>query len=1195
MASSSTSLENGRFVPLPRLDYDPCRRTLLYCKTVKPEKAQGTPLDRCHRLIWNGHLDVATLPLHSITPSSLPPLTNECKKTLKERITIPIRVGTSTVKPIDWLSNLLVFLREEPGCTFRDIFVNGSGLPLTRDYWEAYLKLFDNLEPKLHEDFCSILTASNSSCSNIDTVLCVTFSNLHDSEKRKDFETRVMLALQSSLDPHLTTKQIYHQAMACPDPTIKGPTQISDLCTVFTIGKEVTFDLTVWYHWPHLPELYSQQGQFLSLSHLVTNKYLLDHKVKTWPSMHLKLEGVTPSQLLIDRCINIVRFNPASSVGVPRNIGLLKKYFIMKTKGSLGVQKGLLEWTFMIYLQTRDNPKKIASDVQNSYTEHLPQELTTLLVHRMHWMASFHEISDSLKSKKKQAEKDEIKEIDRTLHLLLNAQKELGRNLKFPSQTDQPKFLQMLFTFLKKFPQNFPMLLSVIEFIMVLEYLKNHEKTVTCGLWEGELHLRFCPENSPSYFQRPLKPSQTLEKMLSFLSRKSLAAAEAKEAAKSLLFTLIDYFELEEGFLYHTKSLRILMENGFKDDLLQNIWTIYRDVREPSSPDLHEMDSFSHIILKQNNLSVNSPTIPELIKKENWHALAQKLLKIGRRGVPQEKMSKFGEFVWLLFSKWAKEPSVKDRQRIIRELIPLFIKPLELTGNDERRAVFFDLLRNYFGKTHLLNFLQNHEKNSWNLLSKKDLDELAIEKIKQCYDPSLLIQYDKFSPELVRRHVIESLHAPRLPPQRELSGLIAFLHEQDPERWDAMQHTLARQLTLEHRFKELETNNFAIHFLDLFSNLYAEALSNSDFSTAYLILTQMRIKAGLPFDNEEFMILEKEALARPTSLTFQRTSDLWQRSLGRNETLAEQALTLCLHLITTPLKIDRKVISQFWNFVVEKDKIIRLKSLTEIQWKSLFENMRKSRNHYELLQALTCLFHIKTKLWNADIENNVQEVLKWNLSSGKQKQYSVLKAGSLLYLLFTMSEIDQIDWTRKLDPKNGLTILALKNAVSLMNKHPNNDHQKIAWSVGRIILSRLRYVLLPEKEFNALIAVEKDFFACGRQKRFSTLFKSQDGWTVRQWVLLALKVIITIGSLYFFVQHFLYSNKEERTPAPMPSVPKPTAPSLPCCPSYCKKPSQPTPIEEYTMKVITDLGTFMCLPGDLKRCKHVSLSKDFTD
>lgn len=559
MCSYSVSSRGEPPFPLC-LDNQSCAKTLRKYLTINLKHIQDSPLYRCIQLIHKEILDYSTIPIHSIRESQPFNLLISCKKTLQERLITKIKVGTSEVRPIDWLSNILVEINKlNPNSViYHNTYISGSGAPMTRNYWEYYLNCLPNLDRSMHAAFLDTLSSPGKVCYNIDAMMSVQmFGQKNEDEK---LQIIAMTALQNSLVPHLSSKEI-GLAMRGENRTVKGPSIIRDLGLVFTIGSDVTFDLLFWKKHPEFPELYSQQGHFTSVGQVVGND-LINWPIELWPEIPSCFIGVTPSMFLIDRCVNILRFNPQSYIGAKENIGLLKKYLIMLTKGALCVQSGLLIWILKIYLQAHKTTKSIAHDVNQSFIEHLPKTLGACIAHRLHWMMVLNECSDALAEDAEELGFSSSEELRKTL---VDAQSVLGKELDFPNADDGSDYLKLTYHFLKQHPNRLFMLIAVLEFTMLLSFLKDFDQAVTCGILEGVLAFRLPMDyNASCYLQRQIHPKQTLKKIARIFSQKSVSVEvrQGKNAVKGVLKACFVYWGLDEEFDFNSQALTLLESYG---------------------------------------------------------------------------------------------------------------------------------------------------------------------------------------------------------------------------------------------------------------------------------------------------------------------------------------------------------------------------------------------------------------------------------------------------------------------------------------------------------------------------------------------------------------------------------------------------------------------------------------------------------
>lgn len=1206
MASSSTSGHN--FLRQQASDpYQACFETLSLCKKIQFKPHEDTPLYRCLYLIWNGHLTCESFPAQSF--EHLPPLyfSEMCKARMWESLTTKIRVGRSEVDPISWFCNLMK-LSVNKNWIWWDSALNGSARSTSKKYWsEQIRRCAPNLDSQMREVYCQRLTRQQP-WRNLDSVIRVQLGN--SSNAREVFEAAVWEALLNAVNenlrandqPEMGSRELYFAIK--PYTHIEGEGKRAQ-GTIYTINDgERSFDLTVWYlkYEEGLPEIYTQQGysepchDLICLQAQVFPHNQLAWPFKQWPYKYVRYEGVYQNVFLVDSIVDIIRGYPRNDIKFESNFGLFKRLLVMMTKGSLCPQTDLKSWAWKIYRRARNTPQLAAYDAWQSYRDHLPQTLGALLAHRLHWIAEMQERTDTKSRQANGASNEKIrdKKIQKA-QLAIISLKELVKKLEFPMTEDVPEHLKQIYFFLKKYPLCLPMLLTVLDFVMLLGYLKNCGQSVTCGMLEGKFTLRLRLDNtSGSYFQRRLEPKEILRKIHLFLTAES-DKPKAHAAAKSILFKCLEHFDLKKGFEGDSEALKLLRNLEFNDESFQVVWfllneslpapaTPQSEEKEPAESILESVEEDPQLILSTPLEEVQQPKlvpIPELIANHDWHGVVERLIHIGktRKKISEENIPRFGEYVWELFrvwsSQWRQTPPSQEQRRCMRWFLQRFLIPLQWTSNEERSIILRNLISDGFKGERQLRFLLNHEEKEMGLLSRTHLTELLMPWIAKSPDCASLLRFHRILPAAVHEYVSSCLNQRPLPEQKKLSMFISFLRVADGEQFALFEDSLGRQIIYERRSGELAEYHFSADPLRIFESIFTEHLQNVDFTNAREILGEWRRYSDLPLRDQELQLLTSEANHSPLLTTVQEVLKLWQKQKAANDENVIQSLSLCFDLATKPLHIDAPTMKALWN-ILKKNMEPYLKELTIENWQFLLGNIQVSKNHNELWEALDKFIDSKD-YWNPFFETILEQLLKKSLKKQGKNRARGARTDHLLKIVVKLEK--HVRWNDKM---SRLTPLVLKNIAVISKTHHMISMRKPAWALGGTIIKRIERAGMTLVDWQVFSIVKQELKEIGLKQGYLPTV-GQTPRTVPtpkvriniQVMQVVFKLAVTIFTIIHIWYRFFYISDNEPVTIALP--PHPSHPS--------------DPYEGYPMWVTTNRGVFRCVQGDLANCKFVGLNE----
>lgn len=976
MASCSTSLNNNpTLMPPPNFSYDSCNKTLYACSLVKLCDSKETPLYRCLYLIWNGQLDYSCFPRQVIKPYEMPSLNQACKTIIEDRLNAMVPVGGTRVAPRRWLSTVWELSREEDW-KYVATTVNGSGLFLDVDYWKQYLSKFGKLHPLAIESFSEVLASPSTDCNNLDVVIYIQPGHSVDWKDRCVLTVIHALRLLTNIEK----------------PPLKGFQRIGEMGVVFMIGNETcSFDLTVWFVSPHYgsPELFVHQGLCWPIHHLIRP----DEKCHERPCV----AGTTPSTLLAHKLVPIASFLPTNLHGVFTNIGIFKGLMVRKTKGYMGIQGGLEAWSLMVFLYSCPLPKNASHHARQSYREHLSQSPGALLAHRLHWMVAMQKVE-------KIKEQNPSLEIQLTRAELQNAIIGSLDHLEIENSLDH---LRKTFIFLKRYPNHFPVLVTALEFIMLMEFLKTPGENVSYGMWEGNLNLRLRLDKSTnSYFQYILQPTRSFGKLYRFL-RDSNVDVELKDDVKELIHAYMDYFNIGENFPLDPEALRILEMLGFKKEHIPVMWRLSKMTQEAYSASEHiesletiEMNENKELAVSfadspfQGSSSKKRKTISELIADQAWDAVKERLLLATGRNIPERRIEEFGNFVWQLFGAWASQWSHSAPPREVRKsmltLLDYYIKALQITNTAKRSELFYKLIKRGCDDQCQLHLFSKHVESSSGLVSQVRFDKYLTKKISRCFENSLLRQYHALRPNQVYAHVITKFSSVPLPEKESLIELLTFFKCIAKDEFRAKELSIARQLTLEMRYTELEEMDLSVTPTEMLESIFNEFIEGKDFNKARMILERWRRYTNQPLIEKEAMLGESE---------------------GRERSSRE--------------------------------------------WLTLLRQI-KTRQHYnDLWESLHQMLAL-TNQWNASFEDVFIHLLKKSLEKQTANRIQTQRAQHLIPIISIINANNHIVWESKMSRLDQITFLVIKNLSEVAKTHPQISERESARTLGKDILNQVR-------------------------------------------------------------------------------------------------------------------------------------------
>lgn len=1184
MSSTSIASLSSHSSVFPQLDYNFFNNTVQFCSHIRLQAARNTPLDCCLRMIWERHLGVGALPTSKIETWNMPELSQSCKITLWNHLNTSISLSHHLVTPIKWLRNLVIISQGQKHLwNYQDTILTGSALPMTAEYWDLYLNKFRNLEPQLHNDFRQKLTPSKEPWKNLDALIRVQLGAAADA--KDEFEAAVLRALHLLVKDKMTTKEISFATKR---------THIGELGTVFTIGDETrSFDLMVWYppEEQGLPELFTQQGLYLRIHHL------LGRNLKDWPSIRAETTGISPSILLADRCINSVRFHPHTFIGVVGNFGIFKKLMVMKTKGSLGPQSGLEAWALRIYQQVRQKPKFTLNDALQSYREHLPKTLGTLIAHFLHWMIVVRKAKDN------------------------PAQLALAGGLTYPIDDLTPEYLLQTYLFIKNYPDKFSLLVNLIEFCQLLSYLQKPEQTVTFGIWEGLLTMRVSLDGSSnSFFQRQLNPRKNFAKLIHLLNTSS---AESCAAAKRLFQSYFIHFQLQNKFLFDQKAEKLLAHVGVEQEKIQTLFDLLHAPATDSAPsnqlNTEEIMEISlkvnledwqeviiHETVKKNMATTldeviveekwdytpiekpqtaptsNRMSISWLIQNKKWRQLAQRLFSATTRIIPEQKRETFGNYIWKLFEGWVtqgqegKQPA--EVGQYLLDLLKNYSKVLELTKTLKRSHLLRDLITLFFQKERQLEILLQHEEKQFNVMSPEDIQGLLLPQIPNCLDGPHLLRLHSVFKAPVQEHILKQLSLRPAPQPGPLSRLIQFFRLNCPEQFATIEASIAQQLVSELRGPELSQYGFSIDCNNLFQASYDNLLQERDFNKANTLLGQWKVYSKLPLEDQELELLERGKNLTSSLNTIHKAIQLWDKHQKQQDNIAQRSFSLCLDLAIKPQKIDSNLMKNLWD-ILKGYGSKELADLSISGWTALLANLRCNDNFSELWEALDRMLHQKNH-WDSQLEDVFISMLQRSIKSRGKKG---VKARTNLLLPILSRLEGRVKWDKHLDRTNGISMLVILNLAAIIKTHPDPEQRTIARDTGKAIIKQIKSANLNSYEQNTVLIAKQELN--GRLQAIVNqdpvpILRNNIAQRNRQLHMfrmirnsLVVAFVYLIGRFVYMVYPILFNEPRQELP---PGVPMP-APML--------APNGETliqgPLPGRVMVVHIDEDDFECPPGHL--------------
>ena len=854
------------------LSYAACTKTLNKLQSQFQILENTTPLSLCLQSIWNKLIDCNGSP--STDSITLQPLTTNCKKKFINCLESPIRYAQTSITPKQLLETFIkISLNNNWKVT--DISLTGSGLPMSGKYWKTTFLQFPNMNSEFKIIFRKKLTPQKN-WHNIDYLICIDIGS--DKNVKGYIESAMLqslLKLQSS-NPKSNTDFVHS----------KGPTRIGEHCVVYSIGDQVkSLDITIWYHPTVLPELYTEQGRRLPILSYLTQPEL------NQPLTPVTI-GISPEMLLLDSGIGIVRNQPSHTVGQEVNIGKFTRLMVKMTSGYLSMQEGFLNWALDIYLKNRKEPQDIALDARNNFNGHLPHSFGSFIAYKLHWLIAF----------------NNHKEIQRVL----------ANQLKFNSPKNPPTYLTQIYNFIINHPEHLHMLLAVLDFVMLLSYLKNPENRVTCGMWEGKLALRLCIDQKNSAFiQRRLSPNKCL--------KTTAESLQANEAVSAVLQSCIKEFSLNVNFTASRHALELLaLSDSQKKRLNETLKQL--DLPQISLPELEaplpevpektptpppeaplEIELIEEDYTPQAcSSSAIRPApivrINELILNKDWETVHERLVQATERKIPPNKLLTFGNHLWKLFEVWSEvwvsqRPSTSRRTSALN-LLNHFAEALKMASNDKRSEMLYTLMQKYFSLAEHVKILVDYNQSIKTLLTDANFMQLLSESISRCFDTELLQKLHSLFPTRTRKHVVDQLSLDPLPGSEILAPCITFLREKEQGCWAHHEYFIALRMTSELRFDELDRHHFSVDRSEMFRSLYQHFKEKGDFTQIKLLLTHWKKYSSLPLVEQELELLEAGVDSQPLSDTIKGICGLWNNHQTTEATT--RSLALGLNLATGP-------------------------------------------------------------------------------------------------------------------------------------------------------------------------------------------------------------------------------------------------------------------------------------------------------
>lgn len=1034
---------SAAFIPPPLLSHNSCNQTLRFCHAENFVFPKKSPLYKCLFLIWNGQIDYECFPLQYMDESAMPFLTSNCKMGLWLRLTTKIAMGSKFVTPLQWLYKLITLSAGQDWIYWWTDMV-GSGIPTTDAYWRTYLLALGTFPPETHERISRAFSSKNKQWSNLDVVIRVQLGTAPDVRDR--FEETVKFAVYQLVQKHMTGTEVHYG--------VTGPIRIGNTGSIFTISDGThSFDLFVYYAAVNqpLPVLFTQQGLCIPIHNAITSKF------EVWPPMQPRTVEVSPSKYFVDRFADILCYQASKLVG---NFGMLKKFLLMMTKGSLGIQTGLSKWLLSTYMNARPDADHPAFDAFQSYREHLPNTLGALLCHWLHWMGAMQKVSQ------------------------FNAQHILANKLVFNDVDKAEEHLQKTYYFIKQYPTQFRVLVMALEYVMLLGYLYRPGVHVTCGMWEGKLDLRLQMEKGvKAFFQYRLNPQKSLSKIYNFLRAENIDPALKAETIQ-LIQAFLDTFQINRDSREDTEVLRQYKLVGLDEISLHLVWNRFEKaaapapsmsvevvstpVEESNEPEIIEVPVLNVIPSVQQSTRMS---LEQLVENKDWPGVKKRLFLLAKKTIPSERIIPVGEAVWSLFEAWAMQwrhgfPSKESRQAMIKLLFG-YTSILQQTGSENRSAILRDMLVAGFKEQRRIKILINHRENKREVLHQKHSDEIAIAIVDKCFDGTLLNELHKLVPGYVLEHILKHLTSNILPPEATLVALIQTLRGFDAQRSKAEEPAIARKLILSDRSAELPMLKLSFDINGLYEGIFGELISCGDLVHARKILDAWKTHSKLPLAEQEFELYNREGKKRSVLDSIKGAISIWN-TYQANQNVAPQTRALCLDLVMQNADIDAETLKQLWP-IFKTGGVDALKNIPVEQWNSIIAKMEKNTSFSSLWEALFYLVEIK-RHWEEPYNDILKLLLDKALkSTGKNRA----RDGRNQHLIPILNHLHgRVRWENHLERNEGLTALVIKNLSVIAKQQKQNT---TARQLGRAILQGIKGCELSTYDWQTYMQIHNEF------------------------------------------------------------------------------------------------------------------------